>query len=126
MGLRFYKCKVCGKVIYITSNEGVPTVCCGKEMAELIPDSVDAAFEKHVPNCAVAGNKVVVEVGEVPHPMKPEHYIEWVALKTCCGAQFWYFKPGDEPKASFMLRDNEEPEAVYAYCNLHELWIHKF
>ena len=34
-----------------------------------------------------------------------------------------YLNPGDEPKCKFDLSDDEELKAVYAYCNLHGLWV---
>ena len=56
------------------------------------------------------------------HPMLPEHYIEWIALKTKFGNQRKVLAPGAEPKACFAVCEGDEVEAVYAYCNLHSLW----
>ncbi len=97
-------------------------ICCNDAMEELVAGSVDAAFEKHIPVYTVEGNVVSVTVGSVLHPMLPEHYIEWVFLKTKQGSQLKRLNPGEEPKASFALCDGDEVEAVYAYCNLHSLW----
>ena len=91
-------------------------------MKEIIPGTTDAAVEKHVPVYRTEGNKVYVTVGEVEHPMLPEHYIEWISLQTKSGNQRKCLKPGDEPKACFALCEGDEVEAVYAYCNLHSLW----
>ena len=49
MELKFYRCKVCGKIIAIVKDTGVPTICCGEEMEQIIPGTTDAAVEKHVP-----------------------------------------------------------------------------
>ena len=122
MELKFYRCKVCGKIIAIVKDTGVPTICCGEEMVEIIPGTTDAAVEKHVPAFEVEGNKVSVTVGAVEHPMIPEHYIEWIALKTKQGNQRKALNPGEPPKACFSICDGDEVEAVYAYCNLHSLW----
>ena len=65
---------------------------------------------------------VTVAVGSVEHPMLPEHYIEWIAIKTKTGNQRKELKPGDAPKAVFAIVDGDEVEEVYAYCNLHSLW----
>ena len=97
-------------------------MCCGQKMTEIVPGSVDAAAEKHVPVWTVEGNTVKVKVGEVAHPMLPEHYIEWVSLQSKCGNQRKQLRPGDAPEVSFALTDGDEVEAVYAYCNLHSLW----
>ena len=120
--MKFYKCKHCGKVITILSNEGVPTICCGEEMFELIPGITDAAVVKHVPVVSIEGNKVEVVVGSVVHPMTPEHYIQWIVLETKAGYQVKELTPTCEPKASFVLAEGDEIVAVYEYCNLHNLW----
>lgn len=120
--MKFYKCKHCGKVITILSNEGVPTICCGEEMFELIPGTTDAAVEKHVPVVSIEGNKINVVVGSVVHPMTPEHYIQWIVLETKAGYQVKELTPTCEPKASFVLAEGDEIVAVYEYCNLHNLW----
>ncbi|MCF0131130.1 MAG: desulfoferrodoxin [Pseudobutyrivibrio sp.] len=122
MEQRFYVCEHCGNIIAVVSASGVPVMCCGQKMAELVPGTVDAAAEKHVPEYKVVGNTVNVTVGSVEHPMLPEHYIEWVSIQTKQGNQRKALKPGDEPKVSFALCEGDEVVAVYAYCNLHKLW----
>ena len=122
MEQKFYVCKHCGKIIAVVKESGVPVMCCGQKMTEIVPGSVDAAAEKHVPVWTVEGNTVNVKVGEVAHPMLPEHYIEWVSLQSTCGNQRKQLRPGDAPEVSFALTDGDEVEAVYAYCNLHSLW----
>ena len=122
MELKFYRCKVCGKIIAIVKDTGVPTICCGEEMEQIIPGTTDAAVEKHVPVITVNGNTVEVKVGSVEHPMLPEHYIEWIALSTKQGNQRKVLKAGDAPKATFAIVDGDEVVAAYAYCNLHSLW----
>ena len=77
--MKFYICKHCGNIIAYVRSSGVPVVCCGEPMQEIIPGTTDGALEKHVPVIEVEGNKVTVRVGAVEHPMLPEHYIEWIA-----------------------------------------------
>lgn len=122
MELKFYRCEVCGQIIAIVKKTGVPVMCCGKKMTEIVPGTTDASVEKHVPVYEVKDNKVFVTVGAVAHPMLPEHYIEWVAIQTKHGNQRKALRPGDEPKACFSICEGDEVEAVYAYCNLHSLW----
>lgn len=122
MELKFYRCEHCGNIIAMIKNAGVPVICCGQKMTEIIPGTTDAAVEKHVPAYTVEGNKVHVTVGTVEHPMAEEHYIEWVSLQTKSGNQRKALKPGEEPKTCFALCDGDEVVAVYAYCNLHGLW----
>lgn len=122
MEMKFYICAHCGKIIAVVKETGVPVMCCGEKMSEIIPGTTDAASEKHIPVYEVEGGKVTVTVGAVSHPMTEEHYIEWISLKTKEGNQRKALKPGDEPKACFYIGEDDEIEAVYAYCNLHSLW----
>ncbi|MCI8828781.1 MAG: desulfoferrodoxin [Ruminiclostridium sp.] len=122
MEQKFYECEHCGKIVAMVKGSKAPTMCCGKEMKEIIPGTTDAAAEKHIPVYTVEGNQVHVTVGSVEHPMAPEHYIEWVSLQTKSGNQRKALQPGQEPKVCFALCDGDEVEAVYAYCNLHGLW----
>lgn len=91
-------------------------------MSEVVPNTVDAAREKHVPAVTLEGNKVSVQVGSTAHPMLPEHYIQFVILETNKGFQKKDLVPGEEPKAEFLLTEGEKPVAVYENCNLHGLW----
>ena len=120
--MKFYRCKKCGKIIAIVKESPVPTMCCGEAMEEIIPGTVDAALEKHVPVYEVSNGKVTVKVGSVEHPMLDEHFIEWIAIKTKNGNQRITLKPGDAPKAEFAIIDGDEVLEVYEYCNLHGLW----
>lgn len=122
MDQKFYICPVCGKIIAIVKETGVPVMCCGQAMKEIIPGTTEAATEKHIPVFEVVGNTVKVTVGAVNHPMLPEHYIEWISLQTKTGNQRKVLNPGDKPEAEFALVDGDEVTAVYAYCNLHSLW----
>ncbi len=122
MEQRFFKCEHCGNIIAMVEDKGVPVMCCGEKMKEIIPGSVDAAAEKHVPVFEVKDNTVYVTVGSAEHPMTEQHYIAWVSLQTKSGNQRKALKPGDEPKVEFALCEGDEVEAVYAYCNLHSLW----
>ena len=120
--MKFYICKNCGTIITALNGTGASGMCCGQEMTELIPGSVDAATEKHVPVVTRSGNTVTVKVGSVAHPMLSAHFIQWIAVETNQGSQIKYLKPDTAPEAVFALADGEEVKAVYEYCNLHGLW----
>jgi superoxide reductase len=102
-------------------SSGVPLVCCGENMEELTPNTVDASYEKHVPAVTVDGDRVTVKIGSAPHPMLEEHYIMWVYLQTEKGGQRKCLKPGEAPEAVFTLT-GDKPVAAFEYCNLHGLW----
>ena len=123
MEQKFLKCAKCGNIVAVVHASGVPVMCCGQKMEQIIPGSVEASLEKHIPQYTVENNKVHVVVGSVEHPMIPEHYIEWVSLQTKFGNQRKQLKPNQEPKVCFSLCEGDEVEAVYAYCNLHGLWV---
>ena len=114
--MKIYKCESCDKILLNLGEQN------GKlNKKELIPGSVDAALEKHVPAVEIRENTVSVKIGEVTHPMLPEHHIEWILLETKKGFQIKYLEPGDAPEAKFILSD-DGAVAVYEYCNIHGLW----
>ena len=118
---KFYFCESCGNMIVLIKDEGVPVVCCGDEMTELVPNTVEASLEKHLPNVTVSGNTINVQIGSTPHPMEDSHYIMFVYVELENGGQCKCLCSGKEPKLSFGFID-DKPIAVYAYCNLHGLW----
>ena len=120
--MKFYVCNHCGNIVRFDKNTGVPVMCCGEPMEELVPGTTDAAQEKHVPAVEVNGDVVTVRVGSVEHPMEPEHYIEWIILETKDMEYKKKLNPGDKPVAAFILNEGDEPVAAYEYCNLHRLW----
>ncbi len=121
--MKFYRCEHCGNIIMKLNDSGVPVVCCGQPMKELVPGATDGALEKHVPVVEIEGNAVKVRVGEAEHPMLEEHFIQFIVLETSNGYQVKYLKPGQKPEASFVLADGEKAVAAYEYCNLHGLWV---
>ncbi len=118
--MKFLKCTHCGNMVGFVEDKGVPILCCGEAMKALIPGEIDAAAEKHIPVVSIDGNKVVVTVGEVAHPMTNEHSIKWIALQTKMGNQRKVLL--GEPCANFRVCDGDEVVCVYAYCDLHGLW----
>lgn len=122
MKTQFYICRHCGNLIGMIKDAGVNVVCCGEKMEPLVPNTVDASGEKHLPVVTAGDGFIEVNVGSVDHPMLPEHFIEWVYVKTENGGQRKALKPGDAPKVKFLLGE-DKAVAVYAYCNLHGLWM---
>ena len=120
--MRFFLCEHCGNQIGMLKDKGVPVMCCGQKMTELIPGTSDGAAEKHVPVVSVEGSKVTVTVGSAEHPMVDAHFIEWIVVETTNGAQRRKLIPGRKPTAEFALTEGEAVVSVYAYCNLHGLW----
>lgn len=119
--IKFYICEHCGNIVEMVHDAGVKPICCGQKMNELVPNTVEASGEKHIPAVSVREGIVEVNVGSVDHPMVEEHFIEWVELITDKGIQRKYLNAGEAPNAVFPLGD-DKAVAVYAYCNLHGLW----
>jgi len=119
---RFFFCKNhCGNIVGMVDDKRGKLVCCGEPMTELVPNTVEASKEKHLPAVTASGDSVSVQVGSVIHPMEEAHHIQFIYLETEQGGQRRAFKPGDEPKHTFCL-SGEKAVAVYEYCNLHGLW----
>ena len=118
---KFLLCEHCKNLVGVINDAGVPIMCCGQKMTELVPNTTDAANEKHVPVVTVEGDVLKVVVGSVEHPMEEEHLIQWIFVETDKGGHKRTLKPGEKPEAVFNL-NGEKPIAVYEYCNLHGLW----
>ena len=125
MSNKFYICRHCGNLIGMVNDAGVPMSCCGERMEALVPNSVEASGEKHIPVVEIKDGVVEVNIGSVDHPMVEEHFIQWVYLHTERGGQRKALKPGEAPRVRFCLGD-DKPLAVYEYCNLHGLWVKEF
>ena len=115
-----YKCEICGNIVEVTHAGGGELVCCEVPMILKKPNFEDAATEKHIPVIEKIEKGFKVKVGETLHPMKDEHYIEWIELIADGKVYRQNFKPGQEPVVEFCI----EAKNVTAreYCNLHGLW----
>ncbi|MCL2322085.1 MAG: desulfoferrodoxin FeS4 iron-binding domain-containing protein [Oscillospiraceae bacterium] len=118
---KFYRCNHCGNLVSFIENSGVSIICCGEPMTELIPNTTDAAQEKHVPVATKNDGKLNVKVGSVPHPMTKEHHIGWIAVAEENRTTRITLPVNGAPEAEFCVGDGAI--TVYAYCNLHGLWV---
>ncbi len=114
----FYRCPSCGNFMVVGENDNAP-MCCGQEMTLLTANVGEGVGEKHIPVVSVEGNKVVVKVGEVAHPMLNEHYIECIILVTDKNVYTERLMPNTAPEATFVISANEKVINAYEYCNLH-------
>ena len=118
---KFYTCEHCGNMIGLIDNKGVPMMCCGAQMKELVPNSAEASKEKHLPAVTVSGDSISVQIGSAAHPMEEAHHIVFVYVETERGGQRKLLKVGEKPHLNYKFVD-DKPITVYAYCNLHGLW----
>ena len=115
-------------IVEVYGDEELDLACCGNPLKAIVPNSVDAAKEKHVPVATydATKNEVHVTVGSVAHPMTEEHLIECIILVTKKGVQRVDLTAADAPEVTFRLMDGDAPVRVIEYCNLHGLWQTEF
>ena len=82
-------------------------------------NSVDAAFEKHVPMYNIIEDKIEIYVN---HVMEEDHYIEWIMVDYGDSYYIKEFKSVDEPK---IVVDYKDGMKAYSYCNKHSLWVNE-
>ena len=64
--MKLLKCPICGNVVEMVEDHGVPLMCCGKKMEEVEAGAVDAALEKHVPVLKVEGDCLTLTSDDEP------------------------------------------------------------
>ena len=116
----FLKCEACGNLVGVVENEGVEIYCCNEPMVKLIPNTVDAATEKHLPFVQKDGSELIVTVGEVLHPMTDAHYISWICVARGKRTERMALDKTGDPVATFSIGNDDA--TIYAFCNLHGLW----
>jgi len=118
--LGVYKCEICGNVVEVlTAGEGA-LVCCGQVMELLAAKTADEGREKHVPVIEKVEDGFTVKVGSVPHPMEPDHWIEWIEVLADGKAYRQFLEPGQAPEAFFCV--DATNVTAREHCNKHGLW----
>ncbi len=124
MEFKLYRCAHCGNIVLKVVDKGVPVMCCGQKMEEMVPNTTDGALEKHVPVVEKvahgSGYSVTVKVGSVEHPMLAEHYIPLIAAVSGDTVVLKFPQPGDVPELKTFSRT--EQVTAYELCNLHGFW----
>lgn len=117
--MKLLKCKNCGAVVRVIDDcncGDCGITCCGDAMVELKENSVDASFEKYLPQYKVVDDKIEVIV---PHVMEEDHYIEFISYEHDNTIETVSFTYKDSPKAIF---NYYKGSTLYSYCNKHSLW----
>jgi len=117
-----YRCNVCGNMVEIVKESVGELICCNQPMELLEERQLDVGPEKHIPIIEKDGDKIVVKVGEVPHPMVEEHHICFVELFFGDKIYREFLDDGDEPKAIFEVCADVDKLRARGYCNVHGLW----
>lgn len=118
-----YKCEDSDLTIEVVASQAKCECieCCGKPMKLMEEKTSDAGKEKHVPVVHDGKLGIKVMVGSIPHPMEPDHYIEFIEVLNGPYVNRYYLKPGQAPEAEFYV-PNQPGLIVRAYCNKHGLW----
>jgi len=115
-----YKCEICGNIVEVLHTGEGDLVCCGQNMTLLDEKTADSSTEKHVPLIEKTSDGYKVTVGSTLHPMKEEHYIEWIELIADGKSNRKFLKPGDDPVAEFCI--DAAKVSAREHCNVHGLW----
>lgn len=113
------KCLKCGAIVSVIEDcecDNCGIMCCGEKMQKLIPNSVEAAKEKHIPSYEVVEDEIYVKVN---HVMEKEHYIEWIAMVKDNNINICKLYPEQNAECRFKYIPGA---ALYSYCNKHGLW----
>ena len=118
-----YRCNVCGNIVTLLCTGPGNLVCCEVPMELMEAKQGDVGPEKHIPVIERSDNGVKVKVGEVPHPMVEDHYIQWVELSTDNQVYIQFLGPDDQPEAEFPVNLGQEKDLKSrSYCNIHGFW----
>ena len=120
MSVNFYRRKGSNEIFYLNSSLN-PEFFCSDKVEEILPNTIEASMEKHIPTFEINENTIKVSVGSVLHPMNDNHYISLIYLETEKGGQVKYLKPTDKPIAIFNIEE-DKAISIYEYCTLHGLW----
>ena len=113
------RCKSCGAMVKVLKDctcENCGIKCCGEEMEILVPNSLEASAEKHIPTFEKVEDEIFVKVN---HVMDKEHYIEWIALVKDNKEYTVNLYPEQNAECRFKYIPGS---IIYAYCNKHGLW----
>lgn len=123
--MKYYLCEICGNLVELVEEGGGELVCCGQPMRKLEAKETEEGNEKHLPVITKNDKELIVKVGSVSHPMTPEHHIKWIVINYANKCQMIRLTPGSLPEATFIVNEDIKELKVYAYCNIHGLWVKK-
>jgi superoxide reductase len=119
--MQVFRCEVCGTIAEIM-HAGGDMACCGVMMKLLEEKTGAEGLEKHKPVIKKTPKGFRVKIGSIPHPMTPEHHIEWVELLADDLVLRKAFVFGVPPEWEFCFFSSPKKVSARAYCNIHGLW----
>lgn len=112
--VKFYVCPICGNVITST-GEGLIS-CCGVTLPLLEAEPCD---NKHMLDIELVENEYYVSID---HPMTKDHYISFIAYLNYEKLEIIKLYPEGNAETRIFKRGRG---ALYAYCNIHGLFMKK-
>ena len=100
-----YKCDICGNIVEIVGEGAGQLVCCGENMNKLCEQNQEEELqEKHKPVIEIEDKRVTIKVGKIPHPMIPEHHIQFIEAISLDGKYLKrkYLEINENPELSFI------------------------
>lgn len=83
------------------------------------------SIEKHEPVIKVKGETIIIEVGEIIHPMSDAHLIEWIEIEADGKTERKVLTPNDQPIVEFKIPAGTKTIIAREHCNLHGTWESK-
>jgi superoxide reductase len=136
---KLYVCKNCGHIAFAEAPEKCPVCGVGKSNYNENPQAVHPAEkegkEKHVPAIVVtdtcglipqACKDVHIKVGSTPHPMEPEHWIEWIDVYINHVFSARYSMQPQALQAAVGVHLKSEQSGIITaieHCNKHGTWM---
>jgi len=119
----FFKCEKGGRLVEIVVDNPSSGILECDELPMVLQLPHDGpGGEKHIPIVTKTERGYLVSVGGVPHPMSPEHYIQWIQLEVSGVLHRAQLLPSSEPSFEFEIGDQGDKYLATIYCNLHGLW----
>lgn len=110
-------------VIEVLIDGGTGLRCCGRAMDRLPEKSFSAGRRRHIPMLETVGEGLRVTVGQPPHEMGHDHFVQWIEVIADGRSYRQFLRAGMLPRVTFELPMHTIEEAyVRLMCKQHGLW----
>jgi superoxide reductase len=136
--MKVYICQVCGHIEFGSAPEKCP-VCWAAKFSQndsVFEESMEKSREgavKHIPKVSIVDKcglipeesctDIIVRIGETLHPMKEEHFIQWIdCYLDDKYVSRLYLTPDMNPAVIFHLKSSGSKITIVENCNIHGYW----
>ncbi|MBQ3102095.1 desulfoferrodoxin FeS4 iron-binding domain-containing protein [bacterium] len=122
--LDLYKCNICGNVVEVVLSGEGELVCCGENMEHLDIAGHTGDEAAHKPIIEIKEDEKTVRVGEIPHVMDTNHYIQFIEVISDDNkyVKRKYLTPEDKEAILNFKCECKEGIKARELCNIHGLW----